>query len=193
MTGPDGRGRSCGSWMWRSRKIDAYRRRTMMWRAAPVWSPDGRWIAYDGAAEGKQGLAIAHPDGSGATFLTEAHGTNAPLPGTGAEVTWSPDSKQIAFISATPGPETADATGDPMVITRYLYKPDAGEGITHFNDNRRLHIFMVDVATKTVRQTHERQQLRAFDRLVAARRRDCVCFGSLAGNGSVLQLRSVSR
>ena len=30
--------------------------------------------------------------------------------GTGAEVTWSPDSKQIAFISATPGPETADAT-----------------------------------------------------------------------------------
>jgi len=118
----------------------------------PVWSPDGRWIAYDGAAEGKQGLAVVHPDGSGATFLTEAHGTNAPLPGTGAEVTWSPDSKQIAFISATPGPETADATGDPIVITRYLYKPDAGEGLTHFNDNRRLHIFTVDVATKAVRQ-----------------------------------------
>ncbi len=118
----------------------------------PVWSPDGHWIAYDGAAEGKQGLAVVHPDGSGATFLTEAHGTNSPLPGTGAEVTWSPDSKQIAFISATPGPETADATGDPIVITRYLYKPDAGEGLTHFNDNRRLHIFTVDVATKTVRQ-----------------------------------------
>jgi dipeptidyl aminopeptidase/acylaminoacyl peptidase len=118
----------------------------------PLWSPDGRWIAYDGAAEGKQGLAIVHPDGSGATFLAEAHGTNAPLPGQGAEVTWSPDGRQIAFISATPGPETADAGGDPMVITRYLYKPDAGEGMTHFNDNRRLHIFIVDVGSKNVRQ-----------------------------------------
>ncbi len=113
----------------------------------PVWSPDGRWIAYFGDAEGKHGLVIAHPDGSAATFLAEGSGTNAPLPAQGAEVTWSPDSKQIAFVSATPGPETADATGDPIVITRYLYKPDAGEGNTHFNDNRRLHIFVVDVAT----------------------------------------------
>src|SRR2546430_11702313 len=39
-----------------------------------------------------------------------------------------------------------------MVITRYLYKPDAGEGMTRFNDNQRLHIFVVDVSTKQVRQ-----------------------------------------
>lgn len=119
---------------------------------SPVWSPDSKWIAYAGAAEEKHGLAIVRPDGSAATFLSEASGTNAPLPGTGAEITWSPNSKQIAFISSTPGPETAEASGDPMVITRYMYKPDAGEGMTRFNDNRRLHIFIVDVASKAVRQ-----------------------------------------
>src|ERR1700742_650922 len=119
---------------------------------SPVWSPDSRGIAFSGAGEGKHELAIVHPDGSAVTFLSEASGTNAPLPGTGAEVTWSPDSKQIAFISATPEPETADATGDPIMITRYMYKPDAGEGMTRFNDNRRLHIFIVDVGSKAVRQ-----------------------------------------
>ena len=78
--------------------------------------------------------------------------TNAPLPSTGKTTTWSPDSRQIAYVSATPGPETGDATGDPIVITRYLYKPDAAEGNSHFNDNKRLHIFVVDVASGKSRQ-----------------------------------------
>jgi len=38
------------------------------------------------------------------------------------------------------------------VITRYLYKPTAGEGLSHFNDNRRLHIFIVDAGARQVRQ-----------------------------------------
>jgi len=95
---------------------------------------------------------IAHPDGSGARFLAPTQGTNSPLPSTGRDVAWSPDGKKISFVSATPGPETEEASGDPMVITRYLYKPDADEGMTRFNDNRRLHIFLVDLATGQVRQ-----------------------------------------
>ena len=118
----------------------------------PVWSPDSHWIAYAGEAEGKHGLCIVHPDGTGTTFLAEASGTNSPIPGQGNEVSWSPDGKQIAFVSATVGPETAEATGDPMVFTRYLWRPTAGEGIHPWNDNRRLHIFIVDVASKQVRQ-----------------------------------------
>ena len=73
------------------------------------------------------------------------------MPSSGDRLAWSPDGTRLAFISATPGPE-ADANGDPMVITRYLYKPTASEGGTRANDNRRLHIFVADVAAKRVRQ-----------------------------------------
>jgi dipeptidyl aminopeptidase/acylaminoacyl peptidase len=117
----------------------------------PQWSPDGKWIAYSGQLEGKSGLIVARADGSGKKFLTAIEGSNAPLPNSGKTVAWSPDSKQIAYISAQPGPEP-DIHGDPIVITRYLYKPTASEGNSHFNDNRRLHIFVVDVATAQSRQ-----------------------------------------
>src|SRR6266404_5098483 len=118
----------------------------------PLWSPDGKWIAFDGHQGEKSGLFVARPDSSEVTFLASLEGTNSPLPGAGQDFTWSPDGKQIAFISSTPGAEAAEAGGDPRVITRYLYKPDAGEGMTRFNDNQRLHIFVVDVSTKQVRQ-----------------------------------------
>jgi dipeptidyl aminopeptidase/acylaminoacyl peptidase len=111
------------------------------------WSPDGQWITYLTG----EGLTLAKSDGTGAALLAPVKGTNHPLPSSGDRLAWSPDSKSIAFLSATPGPE-ADANGDPMLITRYLYKPTASEGLTRFNDNRRLHIFIVDVATKAVRQ-----------------------------------------
>jgi dipeptidyl aminopeptidase/acylaminoacyl peptidase len=118
----------------------------------PLWSSDSKWIAFTGSDSDKQGLMIAHPNGSETTFLVPLAGTNSPLPGTGKDFTWSPDAKQIAFITSTPGEGAEEAKGDPMVITRYLYKPDAGEGSTRFNDNQRLHIFVVDVRSKQVRQ-----------------------------------------
>ena len=119
----------------------------------PHWSPDGKWLAFQGRIGEKHGLLISRPDGTEVTSLvSDVRGTNSPLPGAGEDLTWSPDGKQIAFISSTPDERAAEASGDPMVITRYLYKPDAGEGMSRFNDNQRLHIFAVDVASKQVRQ-----------------------------------------
>jgi len=117
-----------------------------------VWSPDGKWIAFFGRLGDKHGLMIAKPDGADVTVLASPEGTNSPLPGTGNELTWSPDGKQIAYISSKPDSRAVEASADPMVITRYLYKPDAGEGMTRFNDNQRLHIFVVDLATTQTRQ-----------------------------------------
>ncbi len=118
----------------------------------PRWSPDGKRIAVTGSVNEQHGLATVNSDGSGLTFLAKTTGTNSPLPGQGENFTWSPDSKTLAFVSAVPGPETEAANGDPIVITRYLYKPTATEGLTHFNDNRRLHIFSIDLASKAVKQ-----------------------------------------
>jgi dipeptidyl aminopeptidase/acylaminoacyl peptidase len=116
------------------------------------WSPDGSWLAYFGRVGDESGLVIVRPDGSDQTFLSSVTGTNHPLPSSGERMSWAPDGRAIAFVSTTPGPESADAGGDPVVITRYLYKPTASEGLTRFNDNRRSHVFVVDIASGAVRQ-----------------------------------------
>jgi dipeptidyl aminopeptidase/acylaminoacyl peptidase len=114
--------------------------------SAPEWSPDSKWIAYQGRAAKKPALMIAKPNGTGVRILlSPLLGTNTPLPLAGKRFAWSPDSKRLAFICAKPGPETVAASADPVVITRYLYKPDLEEGLQRFNDCRRLHIFVVDV------------------------------------------------
>src|ERR1700678_887320 len=77
--------------------------------SGPLWSGDSQWIAVHGADGDKHGLFIAHPDGSSTTFLAALAGTNSPLPGTGKDIAWSPDGKQIAFVSSTPAEGAAEA------------------------------------------------------------------------------------
>jgi dipeptidyl aminopeptidase/acylaminoacyl peptidase len=122
--------------------------------SAPRWAPDGKRVAFEGrTGEGKSGIVIANSDATGAEPLADVMGTNHPLPQLGQRFDWSPDGTKIAFVSATPGPEPP-MEADPIVITRYWYRPASGHG-GRFNDNRRLHLFVADVATKQVRQLTE--------------------------------------
>ena len=63
----------------KSIRLGAEKERT----GGPKWSPDSKWLAYFGGEGDEDGLKVAHPDGSGAMFLTKVSGSNSPLPGQG--------------------------------------------------------------------------------------------------------------
>ena len=63
---------------------------TRQFEENPVWSPDGKKIAYSTGDYGK--LYVINTDGSGQRRLT-----NTPGPSFVASPTWSPDSEKIAY------------------------------------------------------------------------------------------------
>ena len=76
-----------------------------------------------------------------------------PLPRAGKDFVWSPDGSTIAFVSAVASSDPV-MEADPIVITRYLYRPESGWP-SRFNDNKRMHLFTVDVASGKVTQRTE--------------------------------------
>lgn len=122
------------------------------------WSPDGRQVAY--LAGGA--LHVATAGGSNARQLAAVDDTNHPLPRANKGFAWSPDGSRIAYLSAVPG-DAPPIEADPIVISRYLYRPEHGWP-NRFNDGKRLHLFVVDVASGTTRQlTHGDQYVHSID------------------------------
>ena len=121
------------------------------WTAStPRWSPDSSTIAFLSSHDDQEGLWTVKLDRREPRFITGIQSTNFFITYAGESFSWSPDSKRIAFISATP--EATEASGirrsdDPHVIDRIQYKSR-----TALSDNKRTHVWIVDVERPEARQ-----------------------------------------
>jgi dipeptidyl aminopeptidase/acylaminoacyl peptidase len=116
------------------------------WNASnPRWSPDGKSIAFVATHEGQRGIWITAPTRAAPRFITEVRETNYFITYAGEPFTWSPDSRMIAFVSATE--EEQSKGDDPRVIDRIQYKSR-----TSLSDRLRTHVWIADVDAPQPRQ-----------------------------------------
>ncbi len=87
---------------------------------SPIWSPDGKSIAYFSDESGEYELCVRAQDGKGAVKKYALHGS-----GFYERPVWSPDSKKILYIDNSFSLYVIDlATGTPKKIaTEPLYSP----------------------------------------------------------------------
>lgn len=124
------------------------------WNASnPRWSPDGQRIAFLATRDGQSGIWVVSLAGDRQPkFVAEVRSTNFHIAYEGEAFAWSPDSRRIAFISASEdeGRATEDAgrrDDDPRVIDRIQYKSRTG-----FSDRLRTHVWVTDVDNPSPRQ-----------------------------------------
>jgi dipeptidyl aminopeptidase/acylaminoacyl peptidase len=128
----------------------------------PRWSPDGKFIAFLSARkDGKQQIWFLNRLGGEAEKLTDTIQDVE-------DFLWSPDGRRLALILRDPSPEELEEAKDkakdkdddsaektkkkkadkPWVIDRLQFKEDT----RGYLDRRRTHIYVFDLAAKTVTQ-----------------------------------------
>ena len=123
------------------------------WNATnPRWSPDGKNIAFLSTHEGQHGIWVSGPERRIPRLLAAVRDTNFFITYAGEPFDWSPDSRMIAYVSASEEPDRdpPDASGrndDPRVIDRIQYKSR-----TSFSDRLRTHVWLTDVDQPQPRQ-----------------------------------------
>ena len=110
------------------------------------WSPDSRSIAFSSSHEGQRGIWVTTPGQQLPRLIAAVRETNFFITYAGESFAWSPDSRMIAFISASE--EAIDNKGeDPLVIDRLQYKSR-----TSMADRLRTHVWITDVDAPQPRQ-----------------------------------------
>ena len=111
----------------------------------PRWSPDSKSIAFISTHDGQRGIWITTPSPQLPRFITAVRDTNFFITYAGQSFAWSPDSRMIAFVSASE--EAVDKGDDPQVIDRIQYKSR-----TSLSDRLRTHVWITDVDAPQPRQ-----------------------------------------
>jgi len=123
------------------------------WNATnPRWSPDGKNIAFLSTHDGQHGIWVSGPERRIPRFVTAVRETNFFITYAGESLAWSPDSKMIAYVSASEETDRDSLDGssrndDPRVIDRIQYKSR-----TSFSDRLRTHVWLTDVDQPQPRQ-----------------------------------------
>ena len=130
------------------------------WKASnPRWSPDSTKIAFLGELNAQRGLWVMNlesrePRERAPRFIADVQSTNFFITYAGESLAWAPDSKLIAYISATEElaepPAAFSAYDDPRVIDRIQYKSR-----TSFSDKRHTHVWITTVDKPEPRQLTE--------------------------------------
>jgi len=112
-----------------------------------LWSPRGDRLVIQGTARGtkESWLWIVDADGKASRRLIPIDRGNHYIAHQGASLCWSPDGMSLGFLAADE--PRAQPAGEPMVVKRIQYKTR-----TSYSDNRRSHLWIVDVASGKTRQ-----------------------------------------
>jgi len=119
---------------------------------SPIFSPDGKWIAFIRENSGEDQLYVIAVNGGGARKLTDVS--------TGvADPVWSPDGKSIAFSSDVYPECGADDTCNKKTSDRWTKGPLHAHTAnallyrhwTEWKDGERTHVLLADVSSGTAR------------------------------------------